>query len=309
MNYPPIVYLDNDVPKGMVVDLTRAAITKKMGREVRINLLPWDVAQKRVADGKADIVGPMARSPQREEIYDFTQPCMTCEYSLFVRENEIGVRDVTDLTGKSVGVTPGGFPRQFLSEQPGIKLVMIDNYASGIEQLLQSKIQVLAADRWVAAYYIQEHGIRGISVVEKPFATREHCYAVHKGNSALINSINQALDELRTEGTVDSIVDSWAPKKVVILTREQMRRIYLTGGFAAVALLVIVLSRVGIFQPRSRYGNDGLQRNRCASRSPFQDTSPNRLLRQLLFSTPMKTGMSMPMQRPNSSLAAIAVNF
>ena len=41
---------------------------------------------------EADFVGPMARSPQREELYDFTEPSLTCEYSLFVRDDEIAQR-------------------------------------------------------------------------------------------------------------------------------------------------------------------------------------------------------------------------
>ncbi len=240
-DYPPLIYLDRDVPKGMFVDLTRA-LSKKMGREIRIELMAWDQAQKETVDGHADIVGPMAHSKQRDELFDFSQSCLTCEYSLFVRDNEMSIRSVDDLAGVQVGVTTGGYPRQLLAEKSGVELVLVENYGEGIELLRQGKIRVLAADRWVGAYYIQERGVQGISILDKPMAVRELAYAVKKGNTALLNKLNRGLSELRAEGATDAIAGNWEPKKVVILTQENMRRSLLLGGCVLAALLIAALS-------------------------------------------------------------------
>jgi hypothetical protein len=48
----------------------------------------------------------------------------------------------------------------------------------------------MAADRWVAAYLIEKGGIRGVTILEKPFATAPCAIAVRKGNSALVGGIS-----------------------------------------------------------------------------------------------------------------------
>src|SRR2546430_3258864 len=63
-DYPPLAYLENGVAKGMDVDLTKA-LAKPMQREVRVELMDWNLAQQKVLNGEADGLIGLSISDER----------------------------------------------------------------------------------------------------------------------------------------------------------------------------------------------------------------------------------------------------
>src|SRR6188474_3917474 len=118
-NYPPITYLDRDVPKGVAVDLVRALSTR-MNRPIEIRLMAWQEAQNMVLQGKADALFPMSITEARQQSFDFSHPLLELQFSIFTRSTRSGINGVDDLKGLRVGVTGGGLPRQLLQNNPAI---------------------------------------------------------------------------------------------------------------------------------------------------------------------------------------------
>ena len=52
-DYPPVAYLENGIAKGMDVDLAKA-LAAPMKREVRVELMDWNLAQEKVLKGEGD---------------------------------------------------------------------------------------------------------------------------------------------------------------------------------------------------------------------------------------------------------------
>jgi hypothetical protein len=132
------------------------------------------------------------------------------------------IHDASDLKERSVGVTPGGFPRKFLETQPRVHLVLINNYRDGFDQLAAGTIDAMAADLWVAAYLIEKGGIRDAVIVGKPFATAQGAIAVKKGNLALLDEINRAINALKAEGRISKIQNDRRPQEMVFASRERI---------------------------------------------------------------------------------------
>ena len=242
-DYPPIAYLHDGVAKGMDVDMAKA-LAGAMKREVRIELMDWDLAQEKVLNGGADVLLGLSISDERRKLYDFSDPTFTREFVIVVRSGEMVIRGVDDLNAKNVGMTPGGFPRKFLEGQTGIHVVLVDNYRDGLARLQAGRIDALAADRWVVAYLIEKGGIHDVTIVEKPFATAQSAIAVRKGNAALLNEINGALQTLKAGGKIAAIQDSWHPQEILFISRGQMRNAITA---AVVFFLVTVLGGMGIW--------------------------------------------------------------
>ena len=242
-DYPPVAYLDNGVARGMDVDLAQA-LAVPMKRGIRVELMDWNLAQEKVLKGEADGLLGLSVSEERRKLYDFASPTFAHEFGLVVRSSETTIRDVSDLNGKKVGVTAGGFPRKFMEERPGLQLVLINNYEDGLDRLLAGTIDTIAADLWVAAYLIEKGGIRGVSIVGKPFATAQGAIAVRKGNLALVNEINRAIDALKSDGSISKIQDNWRPQEMLFASRARVRTIVTlaTGVF-----LVILFGALGIW--------------------------------------------------------------
>jgi len=241
-DYPPVAYLEEGVAKGMDVDLAKALVTP-MKREIRIELMDWNLAQERVLKGEADGLLGLSISEERRKLYDFASPTFTREFGLVVRSGKMTIRGVGDLKGKSVGVTAGGLPRMFMERQPGVQLVLINNYKDGLDRLAAGTIDAIAADLWVAAYTIERSGIRGVTIVGKPFATAQGAIAVKKGNLALVNEINRAINALQSDG-VSKIQDDWRPQEMLFASRERVRSIV---TLAVGAFLVILFGGMGVW--------------------------------------------------------------
>lgn len=78
-------FLVNGVPRGVNAGVVQA-IGRVLGREVQLKLTKWAEAQRLVSEGVGDALTFMARTPDREKFFDFTQPTTPLAFSLFVRE-------------------------------------------------------------------------------------------------------------------------------------------------------------------------------------------------------------------------------
>jgi len=238
-DYPPISFLELGVPKGVCVDLIKA-LSGVTGRPMPIRLVPWDQAQELVQNGEADALGLLAITEQRKALYDFTQPVLNSEYALFTRADRDDISGLGDLKGKSVGVIRGGFPSQVMLALPGVAVVPVTSYQDGMRRLLNGEFQAFAGDKWVALYHLHHEELAGIKMAGSPFAVRGAGFAVRKGDRALLDELNRGLAELKRLGTIESIMQKWSGKQMVLLTREKLRRA-LTLSLAGMGLITVTL--------------------------------------------------------------------
>jgi signal transduction histidine kinase/ABC-type amino acid transport substrate-binding protein len=235
-DYPPITYLEEAVPHGFDVDVLKA-LAGVMGRDLQLDLLPWDVAQQRVQDGASDVLTGMSITDARRKSWDFATPTLTHAFNLFITGKEVAIHGVADLQGKRVGVKAGALPETFLKTRQGVNLVLVPTYKEGFDLLKQGGIDAVAADQWVGGYILNKYRIDGVVVAGEPFATLESGVAVKKGNAALLKEINNGLEQLRQRGTIEDIRRQWEPKQVVFLLKEQVTAIVAWAAGTAALLL------------------------------------------------------------------------
>src|SRR5258706_210213 len=219
---PPITYLENGVPRGFDVDVLKA-LGEVMGRDVEIELMPWNPAPRQDPEGKAETLTGLSITEERKKSWDFATPTLTRSFSLFVKSEEVTIHSVDDLRGKRVGVTAGGIPGELLQGRPGLNLVVVANYEEGFDLLKRGGVDAIAADTWVAGYTLNKHRIEGIALAGKPFATLDSAIAVPKGHQALLQEINQGLEKLKQRGTIEAIRQKWEPKQIVYLLKEAVK--------------------------------------------------------------------------------------
>ena len=236
-DYPPLSYLDGGVAKGMDVDIAMA-LGRELGREVRVELMDWDVAQARMLRGDADGLLSMSATPERAHTYDFTDATSAHDFGIFVRSGDLRIRGVADLVGKRVAVTPGGLPRRLLPGT-GADFNLIRNYPEGLDRLADGTIDAVAADIWVASHTVEQRELRNIVTAGPPFASVPAGIAVKKGNAELLAEINQAVRVLRSNGTLSQIQAQWRPQEMLFLSRGRLNLMVMLAAAAFVAVLVL----------------------------------------------------------------------
>ena len=100
---PPMIYMKNGKPVGIIVDLAEA-IKSRMSRPVSLKYMNWSQAQQLVLEGKADALLQINSSEERKKIYDFSDSLLESEFSIFISSDREGVYDITSLRGLRVGV-------------------------------------------------------------------------------------------------------------------------------------------------------------------------------------------------------------
>jgi signal transduction histidine kinase len=238
-NIAPVVYLDNTTPSGVAVDIVRA-LAKHMPQPVEIRAMDWQEAQALVARGEADALIQINETEERKKIYDFSDPLLESQFSIFVLTDRVGISGISSLRGLRVGVESGGLPRKVLEKDPHIQLTIIPNFLEGFKELNGGAIDAVVVDYRVGSYIIAENRLRNIKVSGEPIAFSYSAIAVKKGNTRLLDAINNALRIIKADGAYQNILDKWRPKEVIFQTREQISRMVYNVTFVALLILFLI---------------------------------------------------------------------
>lgn len=241
-NIAPVVYLKNDAPAGVAVDIVQA-LARHMPEPITIKAMDWPEAQALVAQGEADALIQINQTAERNKIYDFSDTLLESQFSIFTNTNRVGLSGIAALRGLRVGVEAGGLPGQVLARDPAILLTIIPNFLEGFKRLNETAIDAVVVDYRVGSYVIAEHGLRGIKVTGEPIAFSYSSLAVKKGNGKLLTAINTALQRIKADGTYQKIIDHWKPKEVVFYTREQLtERVYDIAIIILICLFLVAVA-------------------------------------------------------------------
>jgi signal transduction histidine kinase/DNA-binding response OmpR family regulator len=238
-NIPPVVYLENGVPSGVAADLVRA-VAAHLSRPVDIQAMDWSEAQALVARGQADALIQINPTEERRKTYEFSDPLLESQFSIFTGSDRVGISSLVSLRGQRVGVEAGGLPRQLIGKDPQVRLTIISNFLHGFTLLRDGEVDAVVVDFRVGSYVLAENKIRGVKAAGSPVASSWSAIAVRKGNSPLLDEINRALRTLHADGTYDKVIARWKPKEVVFWTREQITGAASRAAIAALAVLVVL---------------------------------------------------------------------
>ena len=241
IDYPPFQSIKNNQPIGINVDILRA-LSKVMHRDFDIQLMKWSEAQQLLLNEKVDALTEMAYSESRAQLYDFSTQTLLYKYTFFVKKDATNFHKLTEAEGKTIAVTKGGYPFQLMNPNKKIKLLIVSNYVDGFKQLLAGNVDAVAADAWVGAYALEEKRLASaIKFDSRSFAEQPGFIAVKKGNTQLLNEINQGITQLRKDGTIQEIFDKWSGESFVFMTKEKLTRLISTIGFTLAFLIGIAV--------------------------------------------------------------------
>ena len=202
-------------------------------------------------EGTADAVIFINPSEKRKKLFDFSDDLLESEFSIFIKYDREDIHGHSNLRGLKVGLLNKGLCFNLLSQDPLINLVTYPEILPAFISLSKRGLDAVVMDRQVGTFLLAESNIRGIRIAGEPVARSGAAISVRKGNADLLAEINQAISEIRQNGTYADILAKWEPKEVIFQTREQSRRqkkillaICVFAGTAfAIILLIFVWNR------------------------------------------------------------------
>ena len=130
-----------------------------------------------------------------------------CACSTEVAPNS--VFSVEDLPGKTIGVQLGTTGDIYASDYEA-EGSTIERYNKGSEAVLalkQGKIDCVIIDEEPAKVFVEEN--EDLMILDEPFEKEEYAICVAKENSELKDDINDALAQLKKDGTIDQIIANY----------------------------------------------------------------------------------------------------
>ena len=205
--FPPYeMTTDTGAFEGIDVD-TAQAIAEKLGLELQIDDMDFDAALLSVQQGKADIVmAGVTVTDERKAVMDFSDSYATGIQSIIVPEgSDIATPD--DLAGKKIGTQRGTTGYIYCSDDFGDEnVVAYDDGLTAVQALNNGQVDAVVIDNAPAKEFVAANP--GLVILDTSYAEEDYAIGMAKG-SALEDAINAALEELKADGTLQSIVDKY----------------------------------------------------------------------------------------------------
>lgn len=150
-------------------------------------------------------------TPERQKQVDFTNTYYD-NSAVFVAV--AGKFDSIDgLKGKQIGIQNGTTHQKYLMEQyKDMKIVPYDSYQNAVLDLKNGRIEAVFGDTAVINEWLKSNDnlkTVGERVTDPAYFGTGLAIAVRKGNSELKDKLNKALDEVKADGTYDTLYKKW----------------------------------------------------------------------------------------------------
>lgn len=208
-------------PAGFDVDIC-AAIAASLGVQLQISTVSVAARIPAVSTGRVDIVAAaLGYTADRAKQVDFSSAYYQTPIPLLVKKDG-PYKSFADLKGKKVSAirasTPELFARQALKDT---EVMTFDDGPAAYLALQQNKVQAMAISQG-AGIGFRNRSQGGVVFMDEVLHWEPECIGVKKGETALLDAVNQALDELETSGKLQAIWDKWfGPDTEYKLQRER----------------------------------------------------------------------------------------
>ena len=198
---------DNGNFVGIDVDVA-AAIAEKLGLELQVDDMDFDAALLAAQNGKSDLVmAGVTVTEDRQLVMDFSDSYATGIQSIIVKEDsDIATPD--DLADKMIGTQRGTTGYIYCSDDFGDEHVTpYDNGLTAVQALVNGQVDAVVIDNAPAKEFVEANP--GLKILDTAYAEEDYAIGVAKGNTAMLDAINGALEELKNDGTLQAIIDKY----------------------------------------------------------------------------------------------------
>ena len=207
-NYPPFIFRAPDGKlQGILVDQWWLW-EKKTGVHVDLKAMDWALAQKRMQAGEFDVIDTIFKTPEREQVYDFSPPYSTLDVPAFFEREISGISGVESLKGFTVATKQGDASIDFLKRHGITNLATYPSYESLIQAAKAGKVFIFLADQPPATYFLHKYGIADRFHRTAPLYAGQFHRAVKKGDAATLQLVQKGFAAI-TPAEFNQIEQTW----------------------------------------------------------------------------------------------------
>lgn len=199
--YAPFTFHDKDgTLTGFDVEIAQE-IAKRLGVEAEFLETKWDGMFAGLDAKRFDVViNQVSINEDRKVKYDFSDPYIVSKAVLIVNEDNQDIKTLVDLKDKKAGQSLTSNLTE-IAKSNGATIVQTEGFNQAIDLLLSKRIDATINDGLSFLDFKKQRPDAKIKVVDETDEATPSAVLINKGNKELVDAINKALAELKTDGT------------------------------------------------------------------------------------------------------------
>ena len=205
--FPPFEYTTS---QGLVgefdgIDVAIAnKIAENVGKELQIEDMEFD-----------GVVAGMTATDERKQSVDFSDPYYVASQVIVVAPDNTDITSAEDLKNdKTVGVVLGYTGDNIVTNDLQLaedKVTRANRGIDIVQDVKNGKLDAVVIDSATGKALAEKNGLK---IVEDPqaFETEEYAIAVKKGNTELLDKINETLSEMKASGEIEQLAMEYDEK-------------------------------------------------------------------------------------------------
>lgn len=221
--YPPYGYKDEATGDYTGFDLEMAEeLCSRRGWTLKKQPIDWNSKDMELNSGAVDCLWNGMTYTGREEDYTWSEPYVDNSIVVAVSADS-DIQSKADLAGKNVVAQSGSSALTALTNDPGdgsndenlalaatfASLEEIADYNSAFMQMDAGIYDAIAVDIGVAQFQLSSNEGK-YRILDEPISKEEYAIAFTKGNTELRDQVQETLNEMAADGTIDKIVANYA---------------------------------------------------------------------------------------------------
>jgi len=208
--YPPFEFKENGKIVGIDIDMVKA-VAEKLGKAVQLVDMNFDMLMPCLQFGALDVVAAgLTPTPERSQQALFTAPYLSGDPFLIVTlKDKPPIGNIYQLANKKVIVNQGFTTELYIKSIRGPIVQSLPTVTEAFIALEQGKAYAFITTGAIAGPFFKKYGSKPFKVTPIPGIRENYSLAISKKNPCLYKEIQQALVDLKKDGTLTKIMKKW----------------------------------------------------------------------------------------------------
>lgn len=213
--YPPFTFYQDNVIVGFDIDIAKE-VCRRLDKDLVFKNMPFDALVPEVALGHVHFVAAgMSYTEERAKRVLFTQSYVSEDplVILIPKKNEDAIKLVLDdLKGKAIAVNEGYTADLFLSSKTGFELVRLPAPVDGFVALKSGRAYAFITAKSTLNSFLSTQDGDGFIWSEIDDTAQSCALVVSKKQPKLLLDLQNALEDMARDGTLDNLKTKWGMK-------------------------------------------------------------------------------------------------
>ena len=178
------------------------AVAERLDLEVQFQETQWDAIFAGLEAGRFDVIAnQVSINPEREEAYLFSEPYTVSPGVVVVSEDTDDITSLQDLDGKTSAqsLTSNWYE---VAESNGAQVEAVEGWAQAVALLEQGRVDATVNDKLTFLDYMNERPDSPIKIAVETEDASLNAFAFTKDKEELVSAVDEALAELKADGTL-----------------------------------------------------------------------------------------------------------